>query len=157
MLNEKILVLREQLIEMSALAQEMIEHSIRGLLNKDQDLLREIIDRKEPKVNLLEVELDELATNLIALHEPKARDLRMILMVMRINNDLERIGDHAVNIAESGLYLIERPPVKPLVDIPRMAELAVGMLQDALNAFIHHAVDSVRSAASHADNLDACI
>ena len=155
MLNDKILMLRERLIGMSALVQEMIEHSIRGLLEKDAPLLREIIEIQEPKVNQLEVELDEVSTSLIALHEPKARDLRLILMVMRINNDLERIGDHAVNIAESGLYLIDRPPVKSLVDIPRMAELAVAMLRDALDAFIHEDPARAREILARDDEVDA--
>jgi len=155
MLNEKILTLREMLIGMSALVQEMIESSIRGLLEKDGLRLREIIDRSEPKVNQWEVELDDMATSLIALHEPKARDLRLILMAMRINNDLERIGDHAVNIAESGLYLVDRPPVKSLVDIPRMAELAVAMLRDALAAFIREDAALARAVLARDDEVDA--
>ena len=73
---------------------------------------------------------------MIAQYEPRAKDLRTILMVMKMNNDLERVGDHAVNIAECSLFLIERPSLKPLLDIPRMAEESVGMLKDAIEAFI---------------------
>jgi len=73
---------------------------------------------------------------MIAQYEPRAKDLRTILMVMKMNNDLERVGDHAVNIAECSLFLIERPSLKPLLDIPRMAEESVGMLKDSIEAFI---------------------
>ncbi|OPY66773.1 MAG: hypothetical protein A4E63_02452 [Syntrophorhabdus sp. PtaU1.Bin050] len=99
-------------------------------------LLTEVIQKDEPKANETEIVIDELCATMIAQYQPKAKDLRTILMVMKMNNDLERAGDHAVNIAECSLFLIERPAIKPLLDIPRMAEEAVMMLKDAIEAFI---------------------
>jgi phosphate transport system protein len=136
MLEEKMIVLRKDLIECATHVEDMIGKSITGLLRKDSSLLTEVIEKDEPKANEAEITIEELCTTMIAQYEPKAKDLRTILMVMKMNNDLERVGDHAVNIAECSLYLIERPALKPLLDIPRMAEESVGMLKDAIEAFI---------------------
>jgi phosphate transport system protein len=136
MLEVKIAQLRKELIEYATLAENMIDKAIKGLLNRDQDLLNEVIGKDEPRANELEIILDELCTNLIAQYQPRARDLRTILMAMKMNNDLERVGDHAVNISEAGLFLIERPAVKPLLDTPRMAEVAITMLKDSIRAYI---------------------
>ena len=136
LLEERITTLKKSLIEYAALVEEMIEKSINGLLHRDAGLLSEVIEKDEHAANKRELELDEACTTLIARHQPAAGDLRKILMILKINNDLERLGDHAVNIAQSGQFLIERPPVKPLIDIPLMARIAVGMLKDSVNSFI---------------------
>jgi phosphate transport system protein len=136
MLEEKMIALRKELIECATHVEGMIDKSIKGLLQKNPLLLTEVIEKDEPKANETEILIDGLCTTIIAQYEPKARNLRTILMVMKMNNDLERAGDHAVNIAECSLYLIERPELKPLLDIPRMAEEAVGMLKNAVDAFI---------------------
>jgi phosphate transport system protein len=137
MLEEKITDLKRELIGFASLVEQMIEKSIKGLLNKKRESLLEILENDEPKANNLELELDELCTTLIAQFEPKAKDLRTILMIAKMSNDLERMGDHAVNIAESSLFLIERPLVKSMLDIPRMAELTTNMLRDSIDAFIN--------------------
>src|SRR5512136_2637530 len=136
MLEEKMVALRRELIEYATHVEGMIDKSITGLMRKDSSVLTEVIEKDEPKANEAEITIEELCTAMIAQYEPKAKDLRTILMVMKMNNDLERLGDHAVNIAECSLFLIERPSLKPLLDIPRMAEEAVGMLKDAIEAFI---------------------
>ena len=144
MLDEKIITLRKELIEYGAHVESMINKSITGLMKKDPAVLAEVIDKDEVQANETEITIEELCTSMIAQYQPRAKDLRTILMVMKINNDLERAGDHAVNIAESSLYLIERPAIKPLLDIPRMAEEAVMMLKDAIDAFIKE--DAVMAA-----------
>jgi phosphate transport system protein len=136
MLEEKMITLRKELIESATHVEGMIDKSITGLMRKDSTLLTEVIEKDEPKANDSEISIEELCTTMIAQYEPRAKDLRTILMVMKMNNDLERVGDHAVNIAECSLFLIERPSLKPLLDIPRMAEESVGMLKDAIEAFI---------------------
>lgn len=136
MLEEKMIALRKELIESATHVEGMIDKSIAGLMRKDSPLLTEVIEKDEPKANDSEISIEELCTTMIAQYEPRAKDLRTILMVMKMNNDLERVGDHAVNIAECSLFLIERPSLKPLLDIPRMAEESVGMLKDAIEAFI---------------------
>ena len=137
MLEVKINDIKRELTIFATLVEHMIEKSIKGLLDKKRELLLEVLENDEPKANSLELELDELCTTLIAQFEPKAKDLRTILMIAKMSNDLERMGDHAVNIAESSLFLIERPLVKPMLDIPRMAELTTKMLRDSIDSFIN--------------------
>ena len=137
MLDEKMTDLKRELIEYGGLVQNMIDKSIDGLLKREVQLLREVIEKDEPKANDWEIALDELCTYTIAQFQPMAKDLRTILMVLGMNTDLERMADHAVNIAEDGIYLIERPPVKPLVDIPRMGEVVTCMVRDSLFSFLH--------------------
>jgi len=136
MLQEKLNGLKQKIVEYSSLVEGMIEKSIKGLLNKEKELLLEVIEKDEPKANDFEIELDEFCTTLIAQYEPKAKDLRTILMILKMNNDLERVGDLSVNICESSLFLIERPFVKPLIDIPRMAQESIGMLKNSIDAFV---------------------
>ncbi len=136
MLEEKIITLRRELIEYASLVESMIEKSITGLLRRDKDLLSEVINNDEPKANDFEILLDDLSTKTIAQYQPKARDLRTILMIYKMNNDLESMADHAVNISEHGLYLIGHPQVKPLIDIPRMADTVVDMVRNAINSFV---------------------
>jgi phosphate transport system protein len=124
------------------------------LINKEKELLLNIIKDDEPKSNLLEIELDELCINLIGQYQPKAKDLRTILMILKMNNDLERIGDMAVNISESSLFIIERPMVKPLIDIPRMAEETIKMLKDSIDSFITGEVMLAKSVCERDDVVD---
>lgn len=135
MLTQKIVKLKEKLFSQAGLVEEMVTKSTRALVEKNESIAKEIIKIDEPKVNNLEMEIEEDAINLMALYQPEASDLRTIVMIIKINNDLERIGDHAVNIAERALDLISKPKIKPLIDIPRMAENACKMLRESLNAF----------------------
>lgn len=137
MLDEKINELKKTLIAYAELVQSMVEKSTKGLLAKDETLLKQVIENDEPRANDYEIEIDEMCTTLIVTLQPKAIDLRTILMILRMNNDLERIGDHAVNISQSALILIEQPLVKPLIDIPRMAEEVKQMINDAITSFIN--------------------
>ena len=136
MIEGKINELKKALITYAELIQGMVEKSIKGLSDKDETLLKQVIEKDEVRANEYEIEIDEMCTTLIVTLQPKAIDLRTILMIQKMNNDLERIGDHAVNISQSALVLIEQPPVKPLIDIPRMAEQAKQMINDAISAFI---------------------
>ncbi len=156
MLDEKMVDLKRELMEFSALVRSMIERSVQGLLKKQRQVLMDVIRRDEPKANDWEIALDELCTSTIAQFTPRAKDLRTILMALRMNNDLERMGDHAVNIAEDALYLIERPQVKPLIDIPRMAEEANGMVRDSLLSFLRED-DALAKSVCERDNIvDGC-
>ncbi|HGJ66935.1 TPA: phosphate signaling complex protein PhoU [bacterium] len=141
MLSERITNIKKRLVEYAGLVESMIEDTLNGLLDRDREILAKIIEKDEPKANQFELELDELCITSIAQFQPKAKDLRTILMVLKINNDLERIADHAVNIAESSLFLVERPSIKPLIDIPRMAKIAINMLKDSITAFINEDVE----------------
>lgn len=152
MFEEKINDLKRDLVEFATLVESMIDKSIRGLLEKKRELLEAVIEEDEPKSNGLEIDIDELCTTLIAQFEPKAKGLRIILMVAKMGKDLERMGDHAVNIAESGLFIIERPAVKPLIDIPRMAEIVIRMVKDSTSAFIEEDTQLAQNVCER-DNL----
>ena len=155
MLEERITNLKRQLVEYAGLAENMIEKAVNGLLRKDRDLLIEVIEKDEPRANQREIEIDELCTEVIAQFQPRAKGLRTILMMMKMNNDLERMGDHAVNIAQSATYLIERPLVKAYIDIPRMATVTIGMLKDSIMAFIEEDVRLARSVCERDNEVDA--
>ncbi len=136
MVEEKVNELKEKLVEYSSLVTNMLENSIKGLKEKDEKLLMNVIEIDESKANDFEIEIDEVCTTLIVQLQPKAKDLRTILMLLKMNNDLERIADHAVNISQSALVLIKSPLVKSLIDIPRMAQEATKMLNDGVTAFV---------------------
>lgn len=145
MFEEKMANLKREMVEYAGLVESMIVKAVKGLLDRDPDYFVDVIEKDEARANRYEVEIDELGTALIAQHEPKAKDLRTILMIMKMSNDLERMGDHAVNIAQSGQYLIERPLVKPFIDVPRMSDLTIGMLRDSILAFINEDADRARN------------
>jgi phosphate transport system protein len=155
MFYEKLNRLKEKIIEQGNLVESMIEKSIRGLLNKDKALLLEVLQVDEPRTNEMEIEIDEMCINLIARFQPEARDLRTIIMILKMNNDLERIGDMAVNISESALYLIERPQVKPMIDLPKMAEETIQMLKDGIDSFIKSDAKLAKSVCERDDIVDA--
>jgi phosphate transport system protein len=136
MLGEKIIALKKSLTEFASLIENILEKSSKGLLQKEKELLSTVINDDEPKTNDLEIEIEEQCISLLARYQPEAKDLRTILMILKMNNDLERMGDLAVNICESALFLIERPKVKPLIDLPRMAQETRQMVRDAITAFI---------------------
>jgi phosphate transport system protein len=137
MLEEKITDLKRELIGFATLVEHMIEKSTAGLVRRDKAQLESVERVDEPQINALNNRMDELCTALIAQYQPRAKDLRVILMVLKMNDVLERMGDHAVNIAQSSLFLLANPLVKPLIDIPEMAAHAAQMVRDSITAFIN--------------------
>ena len=135
--KNKMIELKKMIIEQSSIVEKMIEKAMNGLINKDKNILEEVIQIDETRVNRNDILIDELCVNILALFQPEAKDLRTTMMISKMGVDLERIGDSAVNIAESALYLISKPIVKPYRDLPRMAEVTVKMLNDSINSFIN--------------------
>jgi len=133
--DDELRLLKEKILKVGSLVETAIQDSIRSLIERDSDLAGKVMKR-DHEINALDVEIDEECTRLIALRQPKASDLRLIITAMKITTDLERMGDLAVNIAERALELNEEPQLKPYIDIPRMAEIAQGMVRDALDAFV---------------------
>ena len=129
--------LKTTIIKMASLVEEAVGASIRSLIEKDGDLANRIIKADE-RINSLEIEVDNAIVDLLALQQPVAIDLRLILAANRINHDLERIGDHAVNIAESDINLAASAVNENLYELPRMAEIAQTMLKKAIDGFIHN-------------------
>jgi phosphate transport system protein len=154
MLEEKLVLLKKELIDYAMLVETMVGKSIAGLLRRDKTTLLEVIGQEEPRANAYEIDMDELCTNLVAQFQPKGKSLRLILMALKMSNDLERMGDHAVNIVESALYLIERPQVKPLDDIPKMAEFTIKMLKDGISSFIDEDASLAKSVCAMDDSVD---
>jgi phosphate transport system protein len=134
--------LKERLLWMASLAERAVHQSVRALLEGDEALARQVIE-EENAVNEMQIEIDERALQLLALHQLMATDLRFVLAVSRINADLERIGDQAVNIAEAALRLMQHPRVKPYIDIPRMGEFAVVNRDVELAKSVLHRDDQV--------------
>ncbi len=154
-LEEKINELKEKILMMADITRNMVSKSIRALIERNDALSKEVMEKDEPKVNELEIEIEEGAINLIALYQPEASHLRTVMMIVRINNDLERIGDHAVNIANGVMkWLIPKPDVKPLIDLPRMAEGATKMLSDSIDAFIRGDAELARKVCRRDSDID---
>ncbi len=151
--QEKFKELRERLLYMSRLAREMVVMSVDALKNRESDLLPRVYEYEE-RVNHLENEIDERCITILALYQPEARDLRSLVMILKINNDLERIGDHAVNIAQHTEVLLKHPPVKPLIDIPRMQTVACEMLDRALHSFIYEDAETAQRVCEMDDEVD---
>ena len=124
-----------KILEMGGLVEKQIGGAVAALINRDDAQARQIIER-DHAVNRMDVEVDELCLRLLALHQPAARDLRLITTGLKITTDLERVGDMAVNVCERALELNREPQLKPFIDIPRMAEVAQRMLHDSLDSFV---------------------
>jgi phosphate transport system protein len=145
--------LKERLLWMGSLAERAVHQAILSVLNS-QDSLAESVLNEEPAINELQVEIDDRVMQLLALHQLMAVDLRFVLAVARINNDLERIGDQAVNVAQSALRIMHHPRVKPYVDLPRMSEMAEAMVRDSLTAVVNRDVELARSILTRDDQVD---
>jgi len=146
--------LNQKMLQMAGLVEASINRAVRALVDKSSDLAEQVI-RDEPQVNRMEMELDSLATRLLAIRQPVARDLRFLTAALKISTDLERIGDLAVNIAERSLTLMRRPHPTPLVDIPKMASLVQSMLLNVLEAFVHGDAELARSVLLAGAEVDA--
>lgn len=152
--DEDLKALKEKLVKMSVLVEEAVSTSVQALLNRDSKLAQQVIDQDQ-RINIIEIEIDEFGHELIALRQPTAIDLRLITMVLKINSDLERIGDQAVNIAERAIALNLEAPVKYHVDIKRMADVAISMVKEALEAFLRSDCDKAKLICERDDEIDA--
>lgn len=146
--------LKEMLLREGGMVEAAVREATRSLVNRDSALARQVIG-EDPQINALENEIDEECIRLLALRQPKATDLRLITTTMKINTDLERMGDLAVDIAERAVELAAEPPIKPYIDVPRMAEAARGMVKDALDAFVRGDAALARAVIDRDDEVDA--
>jgi phosphate transport system protein len=146
--------LRERLLLMGAKVEEMIESSMKALVKRDSLLAQELISR-DKQINRLEIEIDDACLRILARRQPVASDLRFITIALKLVTDLERIGDLCVNICERVLELNEEPPLKPYLDLPRMAEVAQGMVRDALDAFVAADAGRAEQVIARDNALDA--
>ncbi|MEO0276183.1 MAG: phosphate signaling complex protein PhoU [candidate division WOR-3 bacterium] len=155
MFEQRLRELKKEIINYAFHVEKMVDKSIKGLLEKREDLLKEVIEKDEDFANELEIKIDDLVIATIAKYEPKGKDLREVLMILKINNDLERMADHAVNISESALFLVPRPQVKPYIDLPRMAEETIRMLKDSIDSFIEEKSELAKNVCQRDDIVDS--
>ena len=152
--DDQIAQLQQELLLMSGRAEAIVRKSVESLMRRDPTLADDVM-ADDKVVDRMEIDLEERCVQLLALQQPLARDLRLITSALKISNDLERVGDHAVNIAECTKRLVGKPPVKPLADLPELAEKAVGMLRDAIDAFVRGDAEEARRLVLRDDEVDA--
>ena len=152
--QEELEALQARLLEMGGLAEERVRASVQGLVARDVTIIERVLRGDEP-VNQFHIEVDNRCFRLLALHQPMAGDLRTIVAAVKINTDLERVGDLAVNIAEASKRYIGHAPVKQLIDIPLMGDIAQAMLRDALDSFVKRDTDLAHRVLNEDDRLDS--
>jgi phosphate transport system protein len=150
---EELDELQKKLLEMGGLVESAIHNSVLSLIEHDEKPAQEVL-RNEARINQMEIEIDDFAVGLMALYQPMARDLRFLTATIKINGDLERMGDLAVNVVERALSLIYQPPVKPLIDIPQMAKLVESMVRKSLDSFVKRDPELARAVLLSDDAVD---
>lgn len=151
--EEELRQIKEQVIRLGGLVEKQIADAIKALIERDTPLAKEVI-KNDHVVNGLEVEIDELCLKVLALRQPAASDLRLITTAMKIITDLERIGDMAENISERVVELNEAPPLKPYVDLPKMAEASQQMLKESIDAFVRGDTELAEKVLQDDDFVD---
>jgi len=151
--DQDLEALKDLLLRMGGRVEAIIQKSIEAVKRRDVALANEVF-ADDQAIDGMEIDIDNRCIGLLALRQPMAVDLRFITSALKITNDLERVGDHAVNIAGSAIRLAEEPQLKPLVDIPRMADMAAGMLREALDAFVRRDAATARRLVRRDDDVD---
>jgi len=151
---EELEELKQRVLTMGEMAEERLRAAMTALVARDMDLMADVV-RGDEAINRLHLEIDDRCFKLLALNQPMAVDLRVIVAAVKINSDLERIGDLAVNVAQAAERYVRHNPVKPLIDIPRMGVMAQRMLSEAIGAFVRYDVTAARSVLAQDDDLDA--
>jgi phosphate transport system protein len=152
--DDELTRLKDRLLQMSAAAQESLDRAVRAVLQRDGDVAERVIVQ-DPAIDALEVEIEETVTNLLALHQPMARDLRLLLAALKISNDLERVGDHAVNISISAKRLTDYRAIAPEPELVEMGRLARDMLAQSIDAFVRRDAEAGRNVCRQDDQVDA--
>ena len=152
--QEELDQLKARLLEMGGLAEDRVRSAVKALVDRDPALVEQVLGGDGP-INQLHIEIDSRCVKLLALHQPMAVDLRAILSAVKINTDLERVGDLAINISEAALRYLAHAPVKELIDIPRMADIAQAMLRDALDAYVKRDTELATRVLNEDDRLDS--
>jgi phosphate transport system protein len=146
--------LKGKLLEMSALVEAAVQRSVSAVTQKDRSAAEQVF-RDEARVNQLEMEIDEFAINLLATQQPLAADLRLVVAALKINTDLERMGDLSVSIAQRAVSLLSEPVIQPMVDIRHMSALVESMVRKSMDAFVAHDADMARSVLASDDAVDS--
>jgi len=145
--------LKELLLRMGAIVEDQINHSIRALLDRDTAIAQQVIDG-DAAIDRMELEIDQHTVELIAMMQPAAVDLRFVTTAMKITPELERIADLAVDVCERAIELNREPPLKPLIDIPRLARISQDMVRQALDSFVRRDAALAREVIARDDEVD---
>jgi len=151
--DEELTALKSKLLRMAGLAEDQIDKALAALVSRDSTLARQVIER-DHQVNAMDVEIDEDCIRLLALHQPAARDLRLVTTAMKVATELERISDLAENICERSIELNEEPQLKPYIDIPRMGNLTRMMVKESIDAFVRDDATLARRVLTNDDSVD---
>ena len=151
--DEELAELKATLVRMASLTEDQIDQALSALINRDSDRACQVIER-DHKVNALDVEIDEECLRLLALHQPAARDLRLVTTAMKISTELESISDLAENVCERTIEINEEPQLKPYIDIPRMGNLARAMVKESIDAFVKDDSTLARKVLANDDLVD---
>lgn len=152
--DQQLGALRKNLIQMASLVETAIANAVKSLIERDSKLAHGVI-KSDEDIDSLELEIDKQCVDLLALRQPLAIDLRFITSSIKITNNLERMGDLAVNIAERVIPLSQEPQLKPLIDIPRMATITQTMVKDSIDAFVNRDTELARSVYERDSTVDA--
>src|SRR3990172_3632606 len=152
--DKQLAELKEALLRLAGLSTQSVAEALKALVQRDDELARKV-DANDNLLDQMEIEIDDRCIKLLALRQPMASDLRVIAMAMKISSELERIGDQAVSIAHRAIALNREPLLKPLVDIPRMADHAMGMIRDGLDAFVYAQPEKAREVVTRDQKVDA--
>jgi phosphate transport system protein len=154
MIEEKIKLLKKEIVKYASLVESMIEESTAGLSKRETKMLESVMKEKEDEANKLEMIIEEHCIEIIAQFEPRAKNLRLILMILKMNNDLERMGDHAVNIADSASFLIKQTKEESINEILSLAEETRKMLKDSIDSFIEEDTKKAKKVCQQDDIVD---
>ena len=151
--QKKLNEIQDDILFMGSMVEKAILRSMEALKGRNLELAKKIVD-DDQKINKKRFDIEEKCIELIATQQPMASDLRIIISVLNIISELERIGDHAEGIAKIALMIGNEPPLKPLIDLPRMAEKTADMLHRSMDAFIHHDIEAAKKIAAEDDEID---
>lgn len=146
--------LKEQILTMGGCVERAVEEATQALILREAERFDRVTEL-EKSINAAHMKVDEACLKLLARQSPLAADLRLIVAIIKINTDLERMGDQAVNISHNGRRYLEEPPLKPLIDLPRMATDVRAMVRDALDAFVRRDLNLARQVMDRDDSVDA--
>ena len=155
MFQEKIDLLKKGIIDYAEHVERMLVKSLDGTINRNEEILHNVIDKEEAVANKYEIEFDEICINYIAQYQLVGKNLRIIISAIKMSNDLERMADHAVNIAQNCLFLISHPFIKPFIDIPKMSAVTVGMLRDSIRSFVNEDICLAKKVLENDNEADS--
>ena len=152
--HEQLNELYQKVVAMGMIAESMIQTAVASLIERNEAMAKQVF-AKEEEVNALQVDIDDRAVKLTAMNQPVAQDARFLFMASRIGGELERVADQAINICQNAHFVLEAPPLKPILDLPAMAEIAQKMVRDSINAMLNRDTNLANQVLEEEKKVDA--